>query len=245
MAMFCERVVYKPSKHHNVPPPPKDSVRSIRLRSVTGYIEPAWKIRPEYAENNEEMKNQRLVGTLGPNIIVKPKLIQLPTKSLRPYLKPRIPENAILIPHEDDTADADQKATKPCGSAQIARLLELPSTEPVKRSTTILQQGRPTTDIAKIQSKMNNVQTLNRDFVPKSQKEKIVYENVFNNRSPMLANLIRKKSALDIPEKPEDLDSADNVSFTLKLPAAPPAPVKSSGLMISDVYSLSNDDKKQ
>lgn len=266
LAMFCERVVaVKPLKG---PEPPTDSVRSIRLRTVTGYIEPSWKIRPVFSDGNEQLKNQNLTGVLGPNIIVKPKEMPSYNFKLKPLTK--IPEKTYRIPALVDVSKESYQVSQTAGGSHIARLLERPSTEPVRRSVPIVYQtgqttilngnktavlcpssntssiSKPTTSsgVNPLASVFMNT-NFNAKFKPQTDKERIVYDSVVKRRMPQLAQLIRKKSAFDIPMKPmeseqqQTLPTVENV-ITKLLPNTTEA---TSGLMISDVYSLS--DKKQ
>lgn len=259
--MFCERVAFKALKG-----PPTDSVRSIRLRTVTGYIEPTWKVHAVYSEGNEHMKNQKLTGVLGPNIIVKPK--EMPPSynfKLKPLTK--IPEKTYRIPALVDVSKESYQVSQTAGGSHIARLLEKPSTEPIRRlvpivyqtgQTTVLNGNKtavlcPSSNMSSISKPTsgNNLAVVfsntnfNAKFKPQTDKERIVYDSVVKQRMPQLAQLIRKKSAFDIPMKPmesgqqETLPTVQNV-ITKLLPHTTEA---TSGLMISDVYSLS--DKKQ
>lgn len=189
LAMFCERIAYTPESG---PPPPKSSIKSIRLKTVTGYIEPSWKIRPDAPENSEMMKNQRTAGILGPNIVVKPK----PIKSGN--FNPNIQRIASGLTLEE---------------------MRMPFANQASSRELIVVQQKPT-----LSSPVNNSLINMSTFMPKTTKEKMIYETVVNQRSPQLAQLIRKKSSLDVPEKSVAKEG--------------------SGLMISDVYSLSDSKKK-
>lgn len=195
--MFCERVQYKPDSGL---PPPASSVRSICLKAVTGYIEPSWKVKPNAPENTEPMKNQRIVGILGPNIVVKMKTAT-----------PVQPQTQFLI-RSTLTSSASDRQINSQNAIEDPELIQI-------------------TELKSNQSKPNQKMLPNgfvnlATFLPKTNREKMVYETVVNHRSPQLAQLIRKKSPLDVPEK--------KVSTQAK---------EGSGLMISDVYSLSNDKK--